>query len=122
MVVRNGRDEHTSSAGMSPISEASLSDAQLEKIFDSLHATSGVELYTRFCGNCHGLGGAGGRSDEELPEKARDEPEEIDEAVREGHGRTKYSDAEEYMPAWRSNELTPSQVQAITDDLRALPP
>ncbi len=120
-VVRNGRDEHTYAAGMTRISEASLSDAQLEKIFDFLHAvpmpTSGLELYTRFCSNCHGAAGSGGRSDEALLKTARKEPEEIDEAIRKGHGRTKFGDAEEYMPSWRADELTPTQVRAITDYL-----
>ncbi|MGV3622600.1 MAG: c-type cytochrome [Archangium sp.] len=121
-VVRNGRNERTFSAGMEPISTASLSDVQLNKVFDYLHAVDmpadGQGLYRRFCGNCHGLHGEGGRSDEDIIEKALEDPEEIDEAIREGHGRNKFDDAEEYMPAWRNNELTPVQVQAITEYLK----
>lgn len=121
-VVRNGRDEHTYPAGMTPISSASLNDTQLNKVFDYLHAvempTDGQGLYRRFCGNCHGRHGEGGRSDENIIEKALEDPEEIEEAIREGHGRNKFSDPEEYMPAWRSNELSNVQVKAITDYLR----
>ncbi|PZR11921.1 MAG: hypothetical protein DI536_16460 [Archangium gephyra] len=123
-VVRTGRDEHTYAAGMTPISTASLSDVQLNKVFDFLHGvempTDGQGLYTRFCGNCHGVNGSGGRSDEDIFKDAADEPEEIEEAVREGHGRNKFSDAESYMPAWRRDELSAAQVKAITDYLRTV--
>ncbi len=111
-VVRNGRDEGTFPGGMDRIT--SLSDEQLTKIFDYLHAvpmpTDGEALYVRFCGNCHGPEGKNGRADKDVD---GEDAEEIFEAAREGHGHNRYSDAEEYMPAWTTAELSDAQLEAI---------
>lgn len=111
-VVRNGRDEGTFPGGMDRIT--SLSDEQLTKIFDYLHAVpmpaDGEALYVRFCGNCHGPEGKNGRADKDID---GEDAEEIFEAAREGHGRDRYSDAEKYMPAWTPAELSDAQLEAI---------
>ena len=116
-VVRNGRNEGTYPSGMSPIT--SLSDAQLGLIFDFLDAVpmpdDGEALYVRFCGNCHGAEGRGGRADEDL---AGEDEDEIFEKAREGHGGARYGEAHKYMPSWTAQELTDAQLHAIAEYLR----
>jgi mono/diheme cytochrome c family protein len=123
-VVRTGRGKEMGfKQEMEPFSTADLSDRQLTSILDFLsavpHPTTGQGLYLRFCGNCHGANAQGGRVGESV---AREESDEIDEKVREGHGGTNYASREKYMPAWSSAELTTTEVQLITEYLGGLPP
>ncbi|MFT3709915.1 MAG: cytochrome c [Archangium sp.] len=125
-VIRNGRHEAITFTGAMPsFSTTAVSDMNLGLIFDFLDAvprpTDGQGLYVRFCGNCHGPEGEGGRADEGLVHKAYDEPEEIEEAVREGHGRQRYGDREEYMPAWTAAQLSDAEVTLIAAWLRTFP-
>lgn len=121
-VVRHGRDEMGYEDPMPEVLSDELSDALLIGILDWLreapHPTDGEGLYVRFCGNCHGAGGVGGRADEDV---AGAELDEIEETVREGHGENDYGDRKEYMPAWPAAELSNAEVAAIGAYLSGLP-
>lgn len=125
-VVRRGRHEQrTFPTAMAAYSEAALPNARLERIYDFLDAVTrpvdGQGLYLRFCGNCHGFEAEGGRVGEALVHKAWDEPEEFEEAVREGHHRTDYGDRKEFMPSWTAEQLSGAEVELIVGWLTTRP-
>ena len=130
-VVRNGRGiEMGFPSGMDPIPVGVLPDAQLDSILSWLAAapkpTTGQGLYTRYCGNCHGADAWGGRVGQDLTHEVGehfddDDDDEILEAVREGHARTRYGDRTEYMPSWTAAELSLADVAAITAYIGSLP-
>jgi mono/diheme cytochrome c family protein len=115
-VVRNGRPgtEFTNSV-MAPYSEAVLSDADLEKIWDYLDSfdqpTTGEELYLDYCGNCHGPDGTGGV----VGVSVLGELGELFDIVRSGEGGTNYANRPGYMTAFGTDRLTDEEVQAILD-------
>ena len=99
-----------------------LDDAQLKLVLDFLSSASkpvaGNELYARFCQNCHGVGSSGGRADKDI----RDELDELEETVREGHHLGEFAEADEYMPRWSEAAITRVELDAIAAYLRTLPP
>lgn len=113
-VVRAGRGDMGYRAPMAKISEVELSAPQLDLVIDWLRQApkprEPLALYLRFCGNCHGIDASGGRSDKDIRGEDFDE---VEETIRKGHGRTRYAEADEYMPAWPADELTQEEVQAI---------
>lgn len=121
-VIRNGRPgvEFENSA-MIPFSEAVLSDADLDAIFDYLDSfpqpESGAELYLDYCRNCHGADAAGGAVDKGI--RGRSYHDAL-EKVREGEGGKNYGARGQYMSAFDAAELSNAEVQAIADYLATL--
>ncbi|MGN6107470.1 MAG: c-type cytochrome [Kofleriaceae bacterium] len=125
-VVRHGRGpEMGFPEGMEALEPGALSDAQLGAILDWLgepaKPTTGQGLYVRFCGNCHGANAQGGRVEEDLTGEA-DEPDELFEKVREGHGDDRYGARTKYMPAWTRSEITDAEIDLIVAYVASLPP
>jgi mono/diheme cytochrome c family protein len=125
-VVRAGRDDMPEFTGaMQSFSPDLLAEADLDAIIGWLREaqkpTRGEALYVRFCGNCHGVDARSGRVDEDIASEAAEEPEEIFEAIREGHGGLRYGDREEFMPSWSSPELTDEEVALIAAYLATFP-
>ncbi|MFT3837898.1 MAG: cytochrome c [Myxococcaceae bacterium] len=124
-VVRHGRFEQLVYPGaMSAFSAETLSDEELSLILAFLAApapTDGKSAYTRYCGNCHGSEGAGGRVEKPLVHKAHKEPDELTEKAREGHGGENYGERRKYMPSWTPAELPDQTLAAISAYLASLP-
>lgn len=124
-VVRNGRppgNEELPGSAMAAYAEATVSDAQLEEIWDYLDAfpqpTTGQALYFDYCRNCHGEDAAGGVTGVNL----RDEIEgfaDVLENVREGEDAP-YEMRSLYMPGFAATVLTDAEVQLIADHIASL--
>jgi mono/diheme cytochrome c family protein len=113
-VVRNGRARTRYPNPMVAYPEAAVSADQLTEILTWLRSfpkpQTGEGLYTRFCGNCHGPQGRGGRT-----EGIGGNLGDIRERVRRGHGGSNY--ASEYMPAWGPDELSDNDLALIAQYL-----
>jgi mono/diheme cytochrome c family protein len=98
-----------------------MTDAELGLVMDFLaeapKPTDGEGLYTRFCGNCHGANGWGGRVEQDVQHEA----DEALETVRDGEGDSKFWDRTEYMPEWNAQQLTDDEVAKIEAYLSTLP-
>lgn len=112
-VVRNGRSTMGYAQPMPAFSAAQLSADELDEIFTFLHEQplpgDGEGLYLRFCGNCHGPQGRGGV----VGVNVRDELDELQEIVREGHAGTNYGARRSYMPAFGRSELPDGDLAKI---------
>jgi mono/diheme cytochrome c family protein len=122
-VVRNGRGIEMGFADEMPmVPTYQISDADLQAILTMLgeatKPTTGEGLYVRFCGNCHGADAWGGRVGKGLT----DELDELREAVRDGHGGSRFGERDEYMPAWTSSALANPDIALIEAYLPSLPP
>ncbi|HEY4178634.1 MAG TPA: c-type cytochrome [Kofleriaceae bacterium] len=116
-VIRSGRRVQMTGMGYTDPMPAHdtevLSDSDIKGILDYLsmpaHPTTGQGLYLRFCGNCHGPDGSGGRSHQSIGGEADDAMEK----VRGGEGSTNYGAQEKYMPAWAPTQLSNTEVNLI---------
>src|SRR5437868_5934691 len=98
---------------MPAFATAELSDAELADILTFLAAaprpTTGDALFARFCANCHGADGGGGRVGKSLGGEA----DSVSSRVRRGHGGTSYGSRTQYMPAWSATDLSDAEVAEI---------
>lgn len=112
-IVRHGRNEMGFPAPMDPFQVADLSDAQLTAILGWLDAapkpTTGKDLYTRYCQNCHGANGRTGRVAKNIVREVGNLASE----VRFGHGGTAYSARYDYMPAWTADQISDADLTAL---------
>lgn len=113
-VVRHGCGiEMGFPTGMDAFDTAKLSDAQLTAILDWLGSapkpTTGADLYTRFCNNCHGATATGGR----VGKNIKREINNMNQIVRAGHGGTNYGARTSYMPAWSADTLTDADLNLL---------
>ncbi len=105
----------------SRISRTTSSAASFRGSTKAQKPTGGQALYQRFCANCHGSNGLGGRVHKDIVEEANEGADELLETVRKGHGGSAYGERDEYMPAWTSAQLSNDDVTAIAAYLRTLP-
>ncbi|MBX3156151.1 MAG: c-type cytochrome [Deltaproteobacteria bacterium] len=122
-VVRQGRGiEMGYRTEMPAFGTDAISDDELAAAIAFLgaapHPTTGMDLYLRYCGNCHGPTAQGGRVGEGI---AREKRSEVFEKVREGHGGTNYGSRKKYMPSWTTAELSDADVTSIAAYLATLP-
>jgi mono/diheme cytochrome c family protein len=124
-VIRHGRAVQMPNMGYMdpmPAHDAEVvSDADIAGILDYLsmpaHPTDGMGLYLRFCGNCHGPDGSGGRAHESVG----DEVDEALEKVRSGKSLGNFGAATKYMPKWGTSELSNAEVELIVSWLTGQP-
>jgi ubiquinol-cytochrome c reductase cytochrome c subunit len=125
-VIRNGRDDMPFAMRMAPLPVEVVSDDELAAILEHLESfeipSDGEGLYLRFCGNCHGADGLGGRVGVDVVHEAAEDVDEIVEAVRDGAGGTDLGARTEYMPAWSADAITDDEIAAIAAWLATLPP
>ncbi len=124
-VVRNGRGREMGFADVMPaFSRDEIED--LEPILAWLDRPptpqTGLALYARYCGNCHGPDGISGRVGEDSVKEAQEGLDEVMEVVREGEGGFDYAARTEYMPAWTSAQLSDANVALIVAFLATLEP
>lgn len=120
-VVRTGH-KYTSRSEFADVMPAyttdSLSDKQMNEIVMWLRSmqkpATGQELYARFCRNCHGTNGKGGRIGESVVGKAKDVKKVVRSGEAGGNVRSK-----DYMPAWPTNEITDAELDLITSHVRS---
>jgi mono/diheme cytochrome c family protein len=125
-IVRNGRDDLPFDLAMPIFTADTLSDPQLEAIIDHLRAfskpTDGEGLFLRFCANCHGPDGWGGRVGIDVTNELAEKGEaEVREQIREGDGGTSYELRTEFMPAFPDSELTDAEVALVIAYIATLP-
>lgn len=117
-VVRNGRTTQGSLDYPQdmPAFGDSIGPEELDEILTTLHQPpmpeDGQGLYVRFCANCHGPDGSGGRVAVELRGVAADAEDFIEE-VREGNDAGEYGDRYDFMPARARGELRDEEVERI---------
>jgi mono/diheme cytochrome c family protein len=112
-VVRHGRNDMGYPAPMDLFQVADLSDAQLTAILAWLDAaprpTTGKDLYTRYCQNCHGANGRSGRVLKNIVREVNNLASE----VRFGHGGTNYAARYDYMPSWTIDQISDADLTAL---------
>ena len=125
-IARNGRDDLPFDLAMPMFTTDALSDAELEAILDHLRAfakpTDGEGLFARFCANCHGADGWGGRVGVDVTRELADKGEvDVREQIRDGNGGTSYALRTEFMPPFPESELTDDEVARIVASIATLP-
>ena len=120
-VVRSGRNEMGfPNGGMAAIPPSELADPDLAKVMTFLAAApkpaTGPELYVRFCQNCHGADGRGGRVAKNIVREVNN----LSTIVRTGHGGSSFGARTSYMPKWSATELTDAEVTAIRTHVSGL--
>lgn len=120
-VVRNGRDEIDLYAGAMPAYGADLiDDGVLDQIWSWLGTAAkpgdGAGLFARYCANCHGEDGSGGRAEHTV---AIDEAE-IRAIVRGGNGGSEYGAATEFMPAFDTELITDAELDLLVGHIGTL--
>lgn len=121
-VVRNGRTGgEFSGSAMLAYGPSTLTDAELEDIFDYLDSfaqpTTGEGLYQDNCRNCHGADARGGVTGVDISDKNY---EDALEKVRGGEGGNDYADRSQYMPAFAGDVLSDAEVRTIAEYLGTL--
>jgi mono/diheme cytochrome c family protein len=120
-VVRNGRGEMGFTSPMEKIDEKTVNDEALNGIFDYLGSIpkpkDGAGLYTRFCGNCHGVEGSGGRTEIAIAGASPDFIDGFIELVRSGVGEDEVANRTEYMPARDAKTLSDAEISLIIEYL-----
>lgn len=118
-VVRNGL-EGAYDSPMLAFSEASLSDAQIDRILEYLtelpQPTTDEGLYFDYCANCHGDDARGGVANKKIAGK-----DEFLEVLRQGKGGANYQARTRYMPSWQSSELDDALVSRLEGYVGELP-
>lgn len=121
-VVRNGRpgDEFEGSV-MAAYSPDTVSDAQLEQMWDFLDAfpqpTTGEALYLDYCANCHGADASGGVVSKDISDKTFGDSQE---RVREGAGLGDPGSRMLYMPAFDIDTVSDDELQLMMDHIAGL--
>lgn len=94
--------------------DAAFSNQDLTELLEWLHSqprpVSGAELYSVFCGNCHGTVEQPGWVDENIRGESLGE---FFSTVRSGEGDRDYGDHHEYMPAWNQAQLSEAEIRLI---------
>ena len=124
-VVRAGRDEMAEYPDPMPkFAAADLSDADLQAVFAWLASSpkpeDGKGLFLRYCGNCHGPLGDGGRTGRDAAHEAHDGDAKVLKWIRKGHGGTDYNNRREYMPAWTAEQITDADASKIAEYMRSV--
>lgn len=114
-VVRNGRTGLAEySDPMEAYSEIIVPVDALNGIFDFLDSipqpTTGEGLYTDYCGNCHGPGGAGGPAAHDIN---RESASGLTQHARQGAGLNDMSRRTNYMPQFTQDMVTDAEIQLI---------
>jgi mono/diheme cytochrome c family protein len=123
-VVRTGRDEMPEHEGAMPaFSVGKLSDEGLDDIWAFVEAaprpTDGEGLFKRYCANCHGAEGTGGRTARDAAHVSEKGAAKVLRWVRKGHGGASYEDRRQYMPAWDAAGISDDEVTKMTEYLLA---
>jgi mono/diheme cytochrome c family protein len=123
-VVRTGRDEMPEHEGAMPaFSVGKLSDEGLDDIWAFVEAaprpTDGEGLFKRYCANCHGAEGTGGRTGRDAAHVSEKGAAKVLRWVRKGHGGASYEDRRQYMPAWDAAGISDDEVTKMTEYLLA---
>ena len=121
-VIRNGRPGIGFPDPMPAFSLQQVSDQQLQEVLAWLGGrpdpTTGVGLYTRYCGNCHGSGATGGVVDQDIRGETLDN---VIDAARNGFGGQDYAARDMFMPGRPMQELSDAELQLIANYLQSLP-
>ena len=119
-VVRQGRRSRDYIHNMPSYRTDSLSSPQLQEILAWLsakpHPTDGLGLYNRFCANCHGKDARGGPTGKSIIGNTSS----FLGPVRSGKEGNNYGDRGEYMPSWKSSELSDLEVDKMSAYVRRL--
>lgn len=124
-VVRFGRGREMGFPGTMPaFSSDEIEDLEPILVWLDRPPTpqTGLALYARYCGNCHGVDGISGRVGEDTVKEAREGLDEVMEIVREGEGGMDYAARTKFMPAWTSAQLSDANVALIAAYLASLSP
>ncbi len=115
-VVRRGRTgNRLFEIPMPAYSESQVTTTQLNEMIAYLNSferpKTGKALYETFCGACHGIDGRGGFTGKNIIK----EIEEFSEYIRKGKGLRDPLNRKNYMPPFRSNELSSLEIRLMRD-------
>ena len=112
-VVRHGLPGTGFPAPMAIITPATVSDANLNLIWDYLakpaQPTTGKALYLDYCGNCHGADGKGGPTGRNI----LNELSKLKTQVRNGAHLGQFSMRKDYMPAFTTTQISDAELNLI---------
>lgn len=115
-VIRNGRLYDTYniySEKMPAFNTDTLSEKQLTEIMTWLQSmpkpTTGGDLYVTYCQNCHGANGISGPAGINLKREINN----FSKVIRSGKGGTNYGNRKDYMPSWKSSEITDAEIKLM---------
>ena len=118
-LVREGRESMTYPGPMLALSDAVVTDEQIDLIVEYLWSfpkpTTGQELFIQICSNCHGADGAGGPTGRPVIGEAQ----MAQQLVRNGHDGA-YDDRREFMPSYDQTQITDEELQLITEFIGTL--
>ncbi len=121
-VVRTGRPGVGFPDPMPAFSLQEVSNPQLQEVLAWLGGrpdpTTGVDLFNRYCANCHGSGAAGGVVDKDIRGETL---ANVIDAARNGFGGLDYATRDMFMPGRPAAELTDGELQLIANYLQSQP-
>lgn len=114
-IIRTGRKHPTYLTGMPAFDEHLAPDSQVVDVLTYLHRvaqpTTGKGLFLDYCANCHGADARGGTTGRSLIGLSG----AFEESVRQGRNLNQMGSRSNYMPRWKTSEVSEAEVSAMAD-------